>query len=464
MERPLRVLVVEDSEDDVLLMVRTLKKGGFDPVHERVETAEDMLSALSGGPWDVILCDYKMPRFSGLRALEIFRETGIDIPFILVSGTIGEEVAVEAMKAGAHDYIMKDRLQRLVPAIERELKEAGMRQGRRQVEQALRMAEAKYSTIVENALEGIYQSTPEGRFLTVNPAMARIYGYDSPEELIAGVSDIGAQLYTDPADRREVMCRMARDGFLSDFEVQHRRKDGSAVWVSLNARAVKDETGAIVYLEGVVANITDRKRLELERQKSVEMLRKGLAATVQAISMAVEVRDPYTSGHQKRVADLVRAIATEMALPLPQVEGLRMASVIHDIGKLSIPSEILSKPSKLTPVEYQLLQQHAQAGFDILKDIDFPWPVARVILQHHERLDGSGYPNGIKGDEILLEARILSVADVVEAMATHRPYRPSLGIGPALEEISVNRGVLYDPGVVDICLGLFREKGYRLPD
>jgi PAS domain S-box-containing protein len=464
MERPLRVLIVEDSEDDALLIVRTLKKGGFDPVHERVETAEGMLSALSGGSWDVVLCDYKMPRFSGLRALEIFREAGIDIPFILVSGTIGEEVAVEAMKAGAHDYIMKDRLQRLMPAIERELKEAAMRQGRKQVEQALRVAEVKYSSIVENALEGIYQSTPEGRFLIVNPAMARIYGYDSKEELIAGVTDIGAQLYASRDDRGEVMRLLNEDGFLSDFEVQHCRKDGSAVWVSLNARAVKDEAGAIVYLEGVVANITDRKRLETERQKSLEMLRKGLAATVQAISMAVEVRDPYTSRHQKRVADLVRAIATEMALPLPQVEGLRMASVIHDIGKLSIPSEILSKPSKLTHLEYQLLQQHAQAGYDILKDIDFPWPVARVILQHHERLDGSGYPNGIKEDEILLEARILSVADVVEAMATHRPYRPSLGIGAALEEVSVNRGVLYDPGVVAVCLRLFREKGYRLPD
>jgi putative nucleotidyltransferase with HDIG domain len=177
---------------------------------------------------------------------------------------------------------------------------------------------------------------------------------------------------------------------------------------------------------------------------------------------AVEMKDPYTAGHQLRSANLACAIATEMGLPREKIDGIRMAGSIHDIGKLSIPSEILSKPTKLTNLEFLMIKEHAQIGYEMLKNVESPWPLAQIVYQHHERMDGSGYPRNLKGDEILLEARIMAVADVMEAMASHRPYRPSLGIEVALEEIEKNKVILYDEAVADACLKLFREKGYKL--
>lgn len=215
----------------------------------------------------------------------------------------------------------------------------------------------------------------------------------------------------------------------------------------------------------------NRLRMDLEAQvavrtdelcKSYDKIRDLLEATVHALATALEIRDPYTYGHQLRVSALSRAIATEMALSIAQREGLCMAAAIHDIGKIYIPVEILSKPLRLTDLEFSLIKMHSQWGYDILKGIEFPWPVARMVLEHHERMDGSGYPNGLTGDNSLLESHILATSDVVEAMASHRPYRPSLGINAALDEIARNKGVHYDPDVVDACLLLFNEKGYKL--
>jgi HD-GYP domain-containing protein (c-di-GMP phosphodiesterase class II) len=177
--------------------------------------------------------------------------------------------------------------------------------------------------------------------------------------------------------------------------------------------------------------------------------------------MAVEMKDPYTAGHERRMTNLARTVATEMGLPPEKIEGLRMAGVIHDIGKITLPTELLSKPTKLSTIEFSLIKEHVRLGYDILKDVESPWPLAEMILQHHERMDGSGYPRGLKGEEILIEARILAVTDVVEAMASHRPYRPALGLDAALEEIEKNRGILYDKAVVDVCMRVFRDKGYR---
>ena len=209
-----------------------------------------------------------------------------------------------------------------------------------------------------------------------------------------------------------------------------------------------------------VQNLAERKRVDEELQHTLAKLRKALGGVIQTVASMVEVKDPYTAGHQQRVSNLARAIATEMGLPQEQIDGIRMAGLIHDLGKVGIPAEILSTPGRLNYLQWSMVKTHPQVGYDILKNVEFPWPVAQIVLQHHERLDGSGYPAGLSGDEIMLEARILAVADVVEAMASHRPFRPARSIDEALEEISQNRGILYDPEVVDACLRLFTEKGF----
>ncbi len=208
-----------------------------------------------------------------------------------------------------------------------------------------------------------------------------------------------------------------------------------------------------------IANRNYLQNLEGLVKERTASLRNALEGIIQAMSLAVEARDPYTSGHQQRVSILSGAIAKEMVLSEDRIQGIRFAGMIHDLGKIAMPSEILSKPTRLTDIEFAHIKTHSQIGYDILKGIEFPWPVAQVVYQHHERIDGSGYPNGLKGEEILLEARIMAVADVVEAMASHRPYRPALGMEKALEEISKNRGVIYDPEVVDACLKVLRKDG-----
>ena len=206
-----------------------------------------------------------------------------------------------------------------------------------------------------------------------------------------------------------------------------------------------------------------------EKEKRAEELtiankgwKNALMHTVDVIVNLGEMRDPYTAGHEKRVAEIAVAISAELGFDGSRQEGMRIAGCLHDIGKINIPAEILSKPGKLTDIEYSLVKGHAQAGYDVLAHVDFPWPMAEVVLQHHERLDGTGYPRGLKGEEIIIEARILAVADVVESMSSHRPYRAALGIDKALDEIKHGRGVAYDATVVDACLKLFNEKGYQL--
>ena len=200
--------------------------------------------------------------------------------------------------------------------------------------------------------------------------------------------------------------------------------------------------------------------MQRELQQGFESLKEVMHGTIKAMALTVETRDPYTSGHQQRVADLVQAVARQIGLTEERIEGVYMAAAIHDIGKISLPAEILSKPGQLSEIELRLIQEHPKIGYEILRGIDFPWPIAEIVLQHHERLDGSGYPRNLAGDEILLEACIIGVADVVETMSSHRPYRPSIGLDKAIEEIVSRKGRLYDPDVVDACLKVINEKEF----
>jgi putative nucleotidyltransferase with HDIG domain len=214
--------------------------------------------------------------------------------------------------------------------------------------------------------------------------------------------------------------------------------------------------------EALQRTLTDCREADERLTRTLDTLRQAMGATMRTMALAIETKDPYSAGHHKRTADLARTIAMEMGLSDEIMEGIRTAATLHDIGKISLPAEILGRPSKLSEADFHLVKAHPQTGYDILKEVEFPWPVARIVWQHHERLDGSGYPLGLKGEEIILEARVLAVADVVEAMCSHRAYRPMPGLDRALEEIAAQREVLYDPAVVDACLRIFREKDFRL--
>jgi len=235
----------------------------------------------------------------------------------------------------------------------------------------------------------------------------------------------------------------------------------SAGFRAEEVKLLKPLADDLVY--GIVALHTREERIKAEKEakSSLEKLKQAFEAIIQVLESTVEIRDPYTAGHQRRVSELARSIAEDMGFSSDRVDGIGIAGIIHDIGKIYVPAEILSKPSKLSNIEFSLIKTHPQMGYDILKAIEFPWPVAKIVLQHHERLNGSGYPNRLIDGNILMEARILGVADVVEAMASHRPYRPALGIDKALTEVTRNRGTLYDPIVVDSCLRLFAQGGFQ---
>jgi putative two-component system response regulator len=333
-DQSLRVLMVDDSEDDVLLIIRKLKTGGYNPVYERVDDSTAMKKALQEKQWDIILCDYEMPNFNVSSALASLNKVSADTPLIIVSGISSEDVVVECMRLGARDYVAKDNLSHLCPAIARELESAEARN----------------------------------------------------------------------------KC----------------------------------------------------KRAEYELHQTIGYLKNTVGATIRVMISALEARDPYKTGHQLRSSNLACAIAAEMGLNQETMDGIRMASSLYDIGNLSVPADILAKPAKLTNIEFSLVKEHSRNGYEILKKVESYWPLAQIVHQHHERMNGSGYPKNLKGEEILMEARILAVSDVVESMASNRSYRPALGIETALEEIEGNKGILYDAVVADACLKLFRKKGYQL--
>jgi len=364
----------------------------------------------------------------------------------------------------------------------------------------LRQSEEKYRTILENIEDGYYEVDFDGNFTFLNDSMCLLFGY-SQEEMMG----MNNRQYTDKENAKKLFQAFNKvyktGNSTNEFALQIIRKDGTKRFLESSISLQKDSSGKPSGFRGVThdateskqaeealqkahdnlesqvtlrtaelskanellqADIVEREKAEEELKQTLESLRKSVGATIQVMVSAVEMRDPYTAGHQIRTADLARAIATEMGLPKDKTDGIRMAGSIHDIGKLSIPAEILSKPTKLTNNEFNLIKEHSHSGYEMLKNVESPWPLAQIVYQHHERMDGSGYPRNLKGDEILMEARIMAVADVVEAMASHRPYRPGLGIDAALAEIERNKGTHYDNTVVDACLKLFRERGYQL--
>jgi PAS domain S-box-containing protein/putative nucleotidyltransferase with HDIG domain len=333
---------------------------------------------------------------------------------------------------------------------------------RRQGAEVIREPEPLFREYIENAPDGVYMNDLEGRFLFGNRKCEDIIGYRRDE--LIGKNFLELNILTEDSlyKAARLLQANAEGKSTGPDEIDLIHKDGRIIPIEISTAVVSCEDQRIVL--AFVRDITAHRKAEIKFEGTLATLRKALNTTIQVMVSAVEIRDPYTANHQIRCADLARAIATEMGLAGERIDAIRMAGAIHDIGKLATPAEILSKPTRLTEVEFRLIKEHAQQGYELLKDAESIWPLAEIVHQHHERIDGSGYPRNLKQDEILLESRILAVADTVEAMASHRPYRPALGIAAALQEIEDRRGILFDIAVADACLTLFREKHYKFKE
>lgn len=321
----------------------------------------------------------------------------------------------------------------------------------------------RFLSMADNVPEMLYQmvryADGTSRFFFVSKGSQAVLGIP-PDELMSDSARFRAGIHEQDRDAFEAaLLSSAQEG--TSLHLAFRWHDGErdTRYLLLNAMPRRQGDDTVIW-DGALQDITERERLAEESRRTLLQLGKTLEETVQAIAATVDMRDPYTAGHQRRVAELATEIARALALPEEEIHGIRLAATIHDIGKIHVPAEILSYPGKLGDIEYALIKTHPKVGYEILKNVEFPWPVAEMVFQHHEHLDGSGYPQGLRGEDILLGARILCVADVVEAIASYRPYRPGRGLDEALAEITRNRDRLYDGKVVDACLRVLAEKGY----
>lgn len=347
-----------------------------------------------------------------------------------------------------HDTTELTRMHETLAATERGL-----------LNQKLSDSEGKYRDLYQNAPIAYYSIGTDGQIKEFNKAALSLFGYSETE--MTGKPRL--ELYAPECKTKaEMLFEKFRVGYsVEDEEMVYQKKDGTKVYGLLSASTLLDDKGKVIISRSVVKDVTERKLAENKLKDIYRRLTETLDGITQSLSMAVELRDPYTAGHQKRVAILSQAIAIDMGLSSERSNQIYIAGLIHDMGKISIPTDILSRPGTLSNIEIQIIRCHPQSGYDILKNIDFPYPLADWVLEHHERIDGSGYPSGLRGDKISLEAKIIAVADVVEAMSSHRPYRPAIGIDKALEEIRQNKNILYDGQVVDACLAIFTEKGFK---
>ena len=570
----LRVLCLEDSAPDAELVQAALERAGFSVAMDVAPQRAAYEALLAGPTYDLILADFSLPGFDAHAALELAQAVCPETPFICVSGTIGEEAAVELLKQGADDVVLKDRLGRLSFAVERAVAEATRRR-------TLRESEERYRDILEHGGVGVAYFGLDGRVLLLNRRavqnlgggdsaqlvgkhLTELYGEEagrtyverihktaaSPEPLeyvdlvdgprwlasvhtrsldVAG-NVVGVHVYaqditelmlsgdelrrsmallshgehlahvgswewdiasgscvasaewqrlhglagerfsnaemaaTCHEDDREAMeAALARTAGGEPYRVDHRivRPDTREVrHLMTYGEPLFDAEGRLMTVIGASLDVTERVRADEVLREREERLQNALADTVAALGATVAMRDPYTSSHERRVAELACLIAQHLGWSEEAVERLRIAALVHDVGKIAVPAEILSKPSRLTETEFALIKGHSQAAYEILAPIDFGGPVAEIVYQHHERLDGSGYPRGLSGDQILPGARLLAVADVVEAMSTHRPYRAALPLEDALAEIEGGAGTRYDADVCSAALRLFREQGF----
>lgn len=451
-----KVLVVEDEGLVARDVANMLKSLGYE-VPSVVSTGEMAIRSAREQSPDLVLMDIVLKgKVSGTIAAEKIWET-LKIPVIYLTAYADEKTLQEAKKTDPFGYILKPFEEwELQTAIEMALYKSSM-------EKKLRERERWLSTVLQSIGDGVIATSEQGRVTFMNPLAERISGLKQVEALGKPLEKVFKTIpKIDPGLIQSSGTEAdADDGLGLTTESLLITRDGRKVPLEESSAPIVDDKRKIIGRVLVFRNIEERKNAEAELKQSWGKLKTALEGMIQAMAMTVEMRDPYTAGHQRRVSKLSCAMAKEIGLSDIQCEGIRLAGEIHDIGKIYVPVEILSKPGQITEVEYTIIKTHPQVGYDILKTIEFPWPIAEIVYQHHEWLDGSGYPQGLKGNEIILEARIITVADIVEAMSSDRPYRPARGIDRALQEIAQQKGILYDKEAVEACLRMFLEKGFR---
>jgi PAS domain S-box-containing protein/putative nucleotidyltransferase with HDIG domain len=495
-----KILIADDNTQNLFLLETVMESYGYEVIQAR-NGVEALALALKNPP-DLILTDILMPKMDGFELCRRCKAHDLlnQIPLIFYTATYTDPKDEQfALSLGAERFVIKPQSPKVLVQIVKEVlanllkgtqvsqskspgdetvvlqqyTEVLFRKLERKVlqledvianqnrtENELRESEQKYRALVENINDVLYTLDNQGTITYVSPVVERLSQYK--------VSDLIGKPFAPlvyPDDLPALLESYTRlvSGQLEPWEFRLVDKDGRIIFVRTSSRPIYSN-GEIVGITALMTDITDRKQAEEDLIISYQKTKKTLNDAINTMAKIVEIRDPYTAGHQQKVAALSTAIATEMKLDTVQIEQIHMAATIHDIGKMNVPADILSRPGRLSTLELNLIKTHAQGGYEIVRNMDFPVSVAQSVLQHHERLDGSGYPNGLKGESISQGARVIAVADVVEAMSSHRPYRTALGTDKALEEISTNKGKLYDDDVVDACLKLFKEKDFKFEE
>lgn len=454
-----RILVVEDEVIVALDIQSRLARLGYDLAGHAASGAEALELAGTSAP-DLVLMDVLLP--GGMDGIEAARELveRHSLPVVYLTAMSDPDTLERAKLTSPFGYLSK-------PFEDHELSlTIEMALYKFEAESRLQESERLLSTTLGSLGEAVLSLDPAGRVTYLNPAAARLLGVEPAAALGGGYAQLLRVLderTREPVSDLEELCAPV-GGHAACEDMLLVTPAGREVPVALSVTPVLGPRGGLRGRVLVLRDVTLRKHAEAELRRSMAELRTAFRQTVRALASMAEKRDPYTAGHQQRVARLACAIGRELGLSDDALEGLEMAGILHDVGKVYVPAEILSKPARLSHMEMGIMKSHPEVGFEILREVSFPWPVARAVLEHHERMDGSGYPGGLKGHEISLEARILAVSDVVEAMSSHRPYRAALGLEKALAEIKSGRGRSFDPEAVDICLRLFGAGGFSFEE
>jgi PAS domain S-box-containing protein len=452
----LHVLIVEDSLDDAELMMVLLQKDGLQVDWQRVETAADFLASLKSAP-DIILSDWTLPQFSGSHALKLLKESGLDIPFIIVSGSIGEEAAVFAIRNGAYDYLIKDRPERLAQAVRNALDHIKLEKGRKQALQKLYKSEERFRQVADYAGEWIWEVDAEGLYTYCSPIIERILGY-TPNELVGKLHfyDLFEASVREEL-KNAALSAFAGKGSFNNFTNENTAKDGRSIILETSGTPILDEDGTLLGYRGTDTDITERKKSEEALKKSAEDLREAYDATLQGWSNALELRESATAGHSQRVVLLSLEIAKVLKFNEVELANIQRGALLHDIGKMGIPDIILLKPGPLTEDEWGIMRQHPLLAYQMLSKIPYLTPSLDIPHYHHEKWDGTGYPHGLKGEEIPIAARIFAVVDVWDALTSDRPYRVAWSNKKALDYIKTQSGFHFDPRIVEIFVEILKS-------